>query len=118
VQYFFNIEAVNDYPPIRIRIVATNSRFEQKFPIRRSIDKNMDIGELDLKPFHTMYDACVLLEKYTRINKICRCKNSMTSEALHMTKTVQNVHTFSTPYNSLKNMLNKKKYTHYTNTVQ
>jgi len=31
-QQKFNIEAVNDYPPIRFEI-----RFEQKYPIRRSL---------------------------------------------------------------------------------
>jgi len=31
-QQKFNIEAVNDYPPIRFEI-----RFERKFPIRRSL---------------------------------------------------------------------------------
>jgi len=37
----FNIEAVNDYPPIRFDV-----RFERKYPIRRSL-VSVSVGHLD-----------------------------------------------------------------------
>ena len=37
-QQKFNIEAVNDYPPIRFEI-----RFERKFPIRRSLVRSLGL---------------------------------------------------------------------------
>jgi len=42
-QQKFNIEAVNDYPPIWLEI-----RFERNFPIRRSIVKDIDIDVVDV----------------------------------------------------------------------
>ena len=50
-------EAVNDYPPIRFEI-----RFEQKFPIRRSLQKNYALQVKRSRSTNQSRMQCIMLK--------------------------------------------------------